>query len=115
MTKERSEETYPLKSLHDFLSELDREWNKFRSGSLISIITSGALLLLFVSRFLFFAIRRPNVVDVIFLFFVVMFLVYSMYAMVAQYRFFSRWERRMGLLLHLEEKLMSERLEENAS
>ena len=115
MTEEKHEKTYPIKSLHDFLFELDREWSKFRTGTLISMIASGALLMFFVLRLLLLALKRLNVVDIIFLVFVATFLIYSIYAMFAQYRFFNRWERRMGLLLHLEEELMSEKLEKNAS
>jgi len=111
MTKEKEEKTYPIKSLHDFLSELDREWSKFRTGSLVGMIASGVLLVFFVLRFLLLALRRLDVVDVMFLVFAAIFLIYSIYAMFAQYRFFNKWERRMGLLLHLEEELMSEKLE----
>lgn len=116
MTEEKHEKTYPIKSLHDFLFELDREWSKFRTGSLISMIASGALLVFFVLRLrLLLALRRPDFVEVTFLGFVVIFLIYSIYAMFVQYRFFNRWERRVGLLLHLEEELMSEKLEGNTS
>lgn len=114
MTEKKTRKTYPVTSLHDFLSELDREWNKFRVGSLISLISTG-LLIFFVLRFLLGAIRHLQIVDILFLFFVTIALVYSVYAMFAQYRFFNRWERRMGLLLHLEEKLMSEKLEGKTS
>lgn len=110
MSEGKPEKSYPIKSLHDFLSELDKEWSKFRTGSLISMIASGALLIFFVLRFLFLAVRRLDVVDVMFLVFVAVFLIYSIYAMISQYRFFNKWERRMGLLLHLEEELMSEKL-----
>lgn len=115
MTEER-ERPYPLRSLHDFLSELDREWSKFRTGTLISMIASGAFSVFFVLRLLV-AIKRPRppIVDIIVLMVIVAFLVYSAYAMIAQYRFFSKWERRIGLLLHLEERLISEKLEEKSS
>ena len=109
------EKPYPLRSIHDFLSELNREWDKFRAGFLIGVITSGALLVFFVPRFLQMAIRQRAAVDFIFLLIIVAFLIYSMYALFAQYRFFKRWERRVGLLLHLEEKLISEKIEEKAS
>jgi len=112
MTEEKREKTYPIKSLHDFLSELDREWSKFRTGSLVGMIASGVLLVFFVLRFLLLALRRLDAIDVMFLVFAAIFLIYSLYAMFAQYRFFNKWERRMGLLLHLEEELMSEKLGE---
>jgi hypothetical protein len=33
--------------------------------------------------------------------------------MVAQYRFLNKWERRIGLLLHTEEQMMSEKLDDS--
>lgn len=106
------EKPYPVKSIHDFLFELNREWDKFRIGSLIGVIASGAFLVFIVPRFLLPAIRRRVLVDLIFLIVIVAFLIYSMYALFAQYRFFKRWERRIGLLLHLEEELIGEKLGE---
>jgi len=113
--QEKPEKLYPIRSLHDFLSELDREWSKFRTGSLVGMIASGALLVFFITRLLFVAIRLRNFVDIIFMIVIAFFLVYSTYTLFVQYRFFSKWERRIGLLVHLEEKLISEKFEEKAS
>ncbi|HDN05738.1 hypothetical protein J7L33_05565 [Candidatus Bathyarchaeota archaeon] len=112
MSEEKHEKTYPVRTLHDFLSELDREWSKFRTGSLVGMIASGVLLVFFVLRFLLLALKRLDVMDTMLLVFVAIFLIYSVYALIGQYRFFNKWERRMGLLLHLEEELMSEKLGE---
>ena len=112
MAEEKPERPYPLRSLHDFLYELDREWSKFRTGSLISMIASASLLIFFVLRFLLLAIKQTNLIDMMFLGFVAAILVYSTYAMLDQYRFFNRWERRIGLLLHIEEELMEKKLGE---
>jgi hypothetical protein len=43
MTDQKGDKIYPVKSLHDFLYELDREWSKFRNGTIISLISSGIL------------------------------------------------------------------------
>jgi len=112
MTKENLDSPYPLKSLHDFLFELNREWGRFRTGALLGVIASGVLSIFFIG-FLWFALRREALGGVIVSLFVAAFLVYSVYTILVQYRFFSRWERRMGLLVHLEEKLMREKLEED--
>lgn len=114
MTEEKPEGIYPVRSLHDFLFELDREWSKFRTGSFIGMIASGALLVFSVLRLLV-AIRQRAIVDFIFMIIIVAFLIYSTHALLAQHRFFKRWERRVGLLLHLEEKLIGEKIEENTS
>jgi membrane protein implicated in regulation of membrane protease activity len=113
MGEEKNDKPYPVKSLHDFLFELDREWSKFRNGTLIGLISSGFLFV--VVLWLILIIRHlPNVGLIGFIFLVLagVFLGYSVYAMYAQYRFFNKWERRIGLLLHLEEQILAEKLEE---
>jgi hypothetical protein len=112
MGEEKNEKPYPVKSLHDFLFELDREWSKFRNGTLIGLISSGFLLV--VVSWLILTIRRLDLGLGAFLFLVVagVFLGYSVYAMYAQYRFFNKWERRIGLLLHLEEQILAGKLDQ---
>ncbi len=49
MPKETNEDKqYPVKSLHDFLFELDKEWTKFRNGTLIGLASSGILFIVVV-------------------------------------------------------------------
>jgi hypothetical protein len=120
--KESEERSYPLKSLHDFLSELDYEWDKFRRASIIGIVTSGVLLIFLFPRILssFLALIRKPIIglfnilnDVIFLFLIAAFVVYEIFLLLSQYKFFKKWEKRVGLLLHLEERIMKDRFEEN--
>jgi ABC-type Fe3+ transport system permease subunit len=116
MGEEKASKLYPVKSLHDFLFELDREWSKFRNGTLIGLLSSGFLFV--VVLWLILIIRRlPGLGLVAFLFLVVagVFLGYSIYAMYSQYRFFNKWERRIGLLLHLEEEILAGKLDEPKS
>jgi hypothetical protein len=112
MSEEKDKTEYPLRSLHDFLSELDKEWDKFRTGSLIGVIVSSALLI-FSSFRLLAALRNRALLDFLFMIVVVVSLVYTIYALFAQHRFFRKWERRIGLLLHLEDKLISEEFEKD--
>jgi hypothetical protein len=115
MAKERAEDSYPIRSLHDFLFELDKEWGKFRNGSLITLISS-AIMFVFVI-FLILVLRhlaRPTFGDLIFLLVAGSLLAYSIYATYSQYRFFNRWERRIGLLIHIEDELIAEKLGENS-
>jgi hypothetical protein len=107
MSEETNYKAYPVKSLHDFLFELDREWGKFRTGSLVTLISSTFMVLLVL--WLIIVIRRVRgaaPIEFIFLFVVIGFLGYSIYSMYKQYRFFNKWERRIGLLLHLEEEML---------
>jgi hypothetical protein len=115
MTEEKSERVYPVKSLHDFLFALDKEWSKFRNGSLIGLVSSGILFMLVVWLLLRVRHFGLGLVDFVLLIFAGAFLAYSIYAMLAQYRFFNRWERRIGLLLHLEEQMLAEKLDETKS
>ena len=115
MGEEKTEKPYPVKSLHDFLFELDREWSKFRNGTLLGLVSSGFLFA--VVLWLMLIIRRLDLGLGAFLFLVVagVFLGYSIYAMYSQYRFFNKWERRIGLLLHLEEEILAGKLDEPRS
>jgi hypothetical protein len=110
--REKQERRYPLRSLHDFLYELDKEWDRFRTGSLIGVIVSFALLLFSFMRLLA-ALRNRAVFDLIFMIVIIGALVYTVSALLAQHRFFKKWERRIGLLLHMEEKILSEELEKD--
>ena len=112
MSDEKNDKIYPVKSLHEFLYELDREWSKFRNGTLISLISSGFLFLVVLWMILRIRHLGLGLIDFVLMLFVGAFLGYSIYAMYSQYRFFNRWERRIGLLLHMEEELLAEKLGE---
>jgi len=109
--KNENEQAYPVRSLHNFLYELNKEWSKFRNGSVLSMVASGIILVFFVLRFLR-DIRMGTLgfMDLLLIVLVTAFLVYGIYIMVAQYRFFSKWERRVGLLMYMKEKILSEKL-----
>ncbi len=116
MSQKETSETYPLRSLHDFLTELDKEWSKFRTSALIGIVISGLLFVFFVLRFLNLLVRIRNLGlrfleifdELIFLILISAFVFYEIYLLYRQHRFFTKWERRIGLLQHLEERLMEE-------
>jgi hypothetical protein len=111
MAEEKNEKAYPVKSLHDFLFELDMEWSKFRNGTLMGLVSSGFLFVVVI--WLIIIARRSDLGVAVFLFLAAasVFLAYSIYAMYSQYRFFNKWERRVGLLLHLEEEILAEKLD----
>lgn len=113
MTKESNEEKiYPVKSLHDFLFELDKEWTKFRNGTLIGLLSSGILFLLVVWLLLRTRHFGLGLIDFVLLIFSGIFLGYSIYAMSSQFRFFSKWERRIGLLLHMEDQILAQKIDD---
>ena len=111
MEKESSEDKlYPVKSLHDFLTELDKEYSKFRNGTLIGLASSAVLFIFVVVLLL--RVKRFGLgpFDFVLLLIAGILLGYSIYAMYSQYRFLSKWERRIGLLRHMEDQLLQEKI-----
>lgn len=115
MTEKETEKAYPVKTLHEFLSEINREWSRFKRGALISIFISTMLIIALVSVFLRTVKIGFEISDVIFATVVLLFLLYSLRLMIIQYRFFRKWENRTTRLVNLEEKLMHEKLEEDTA
>ena len=115
MSEEKNEEKqqYPVKSLHDFLFELDKEWTKFRNGTLIGL--SSSVILFLVVLYLILRTRHfgLGLVGFVLLIIAAALLVYSIYANWLQYRFLNKWERRIGLLLHMEDEMLAQKLEES--
>lgn len=106
--EEREERRLPLRTLHDFLFEIEREWGKFRTGSMLSIVSSLLIFLVFLPRFFLVTLRRGGPFDKMFAVAIIAALLYNMYLAYGQHRFYSRWEKRLGLLLHLEEEILRE-------
>lgn len=110
--RDRNETRYPLRSLHDFLYELDKEWDKFRTGSLIGVIVTVVLLLASVILMLG-AAAQGQVGGLILMVVIVAALLYTVSALFAQHKFFKKWERRIGILIHMEEQIIAEKLEKD--
>lgn len=108
MDESRKETSLPLRTLHEFLLEIDREWGKFRTGSLLSIVISLLLFVIYIPRFFFVTLRRGGPLDKLFAIAIIVALLYNAYLANDQHRFYRRWEKRMGLLLHLEEEILGE-------
>jgi hypothetical protein len=106
------EPVYPVQSLHEFISQLDKEWTKFRNGALIGLISSGVLFLLVVGLILRTHRLGLGLVDFVLLIIAGVFLAYSIYAMYSQFRFFQKWERRVSTLARMEEQFLSQKLQE---
>ncbi len=98
----------PLRTLHDFLFEIDREWNKFRTGSMVSILTSLLLFVMFFPRFFLVTLKRGGPFEKLLAVAIIVALLYNAYLNYGQHQFYRRWEKRLGLLLHLEEEVLGE-------
>ena len=111
MIDKEKEKAYPVRTLHEFLYEINREWSKFKKGALISIGISSVLFVAFVLVLIKSIQVGFEASDIILELLLGSFLLYSIYLMSGQYRFFKRWEKRMTRLASLEEKLMADQLE----
>lgn len=115
MSEKAPEKVYPVKTLHNFLFELNREWRRFKRGALMSIFVLGVLLLAFIPL-LFRTIRLGlDFLDVVFLGSLAVFLIYDVRIMVTQYRFFKKWGHRMEQLVSFEESLLNTELSQDKS
>jgi len=101
---EREMSRLPLRGLHDFLFEIESEWNSFRTGSMLSAITSLLLFIVFIPRFQ--SMLRSTPFDRLLAVVIVGLLLYSAYTSWKQHQFYQKWEKRLGLLRHLEEELL---------
>ncbi len=101
---EREESRLPLRGLHDFLFEIESEWNSFRTGSLLSMVTTLLLFIVFIPRFQ--VMLRHSQFERLLALVIIGMLFYSTYASWRQHQFYQKWEKRLGLLLHLEEELL---------
>ncbi len=110
MSEKESEAVYPVKSLHDFLSEINKEWRRFKRGSLVSLVFLSIMLATFVPLFIRGIRYEWDLLAYFFLIGLAAFLVYSIRIMVIQYRFFRKWGHRMEQIVSLEEKLMTEKM-----
>ncbi len=115
MTEKDKEEVYPVRTMHEFLYQVERETNRFKRGAVISILLSAVMLAAVGFVSIATISRGVAASGVILLAILTGVLVYSIYLMSFQYRFFRRWEKRMNRLSMLEEKLMPELNEENAA
>ncbi len=113
MTQKDNQEVYPVRTMHEFLYQVERETNRFKRGAVISIMLSAIMLA--VVGFVSYATMSRGVAasGVILLAILTGVLVYSIYLMSFQYRFFRKWEKRLNRLNALEEKLMPQETKEN--
>jgi uncharacterized membrane protein YbhN (UPF0104 family) len=115
MTQEENQEVYPVRTMHEFLYQVERETNRFKRGAIISILISALMLVVLVAVAYITMQRAFAPSGIILLAVLAGVLVYSIYLMTFQYRFFRTWEKRLNRLNRLEEKLMPELNEEKAT
>jgi hypothetical protein len=108
LSEKENQPDYPVKTTHEFLAEMNHEWARFKRGAILSIFICSFLLVGFVLVYL--RISKTYGVeasDLILVGLLAAFLVYTIYLMTSQYRFFRRWENRMKRIYGYEEKLLA--------
>jgi cobalamin biosynthesis protein CobD/CbiB len=115
MTQKDPEEVYPVRTMHEFLYQVEKETNRFKRGAVISIMVSALMLVVLVAVAYITVLRSFVPSGIILLAVLAGVLVYSIYLMGFQYRFFRTWENRLNRLNRIEEKLMPELNEEQVA
>ncbi|MCW4028970.1 MAG: hypothetical protein NWE92_04910 [Candidatus Bathyarchaeota archaeon] len=108
MNQKDPEEVYPVRTMHEFLYQVEKETNRFKRGAVISIMVSALMLVVLVFVAYMTILRSFAASGIILLAVLAGVLVYSIYLMSFQYRFFRKWENRLNRLSMLEEKMMPE-------
>jgi amino acid permease len=107
--KQQQQLDYPVRTVHEFFSEISNEWGHFKRGAIMSLIVCSILLVGFVFAFLHTTKIHSFEFSGLFLVLpIVGFLIYTIYLMISQYRFFRRWEKRMEHIYSYEEKLLAD-------
>jgi len=114
-SEERKETEYPIRSLHNFLLDVERELDRLRTASLIGVF---AIILILISLVRFAArliefnrmFPHPRIgigVDGALLVLATLSLLYSAYALYGQNKFFRKWGRKFELLEGVERELLN--------
>jgi len=111
MTK-KAKETYTVRTIHEFLRQVEQETNRFKRGAIISILLSAFMLILIFLVLYALIPRGYSISSLILIAVLASLLVYSIYLMSFQYRFFQKWEKRLNQLVNIEEKLMPDSSDE---
>ena len=112
-TNERTEDHYPVKSVHDFLLEVQGELGRLRIASLAGMaawLVVSLVLIHLAMDLIEWGEPFPRIaIDVVLLALAALSVAYSAYVLYRQNRFFRRWGRRFELLQGVEEKLLGEK------
>jgi amino acid transporter len=108
MAQEENEQVYPVRTAHEFLYQVQKETNRFKRGAIISIMISALMLIVLVFVGVEVTALHFTWSGVILLGVLAGVLVYCIYLMSFQYKFFRQWERRLDRMTNFEQNLMPE-------
>jgi len=114
-SEENNETEYPIRSVHNFLLDVERELDRLRTASLIGVFAIVLILISlvrFAARLIEFNRMFPHprmgiTVDGALLVLATLSLLYSAYALYGQNKFFRKWGRRFELLEGVERRLLN--------
>jgi len=108
LSDEKKPRTLPVRILHEVLLEISNEWTRFRTGSLLSIITTLTLFVLFIPRYFLLTLHKQDHFDSIIAFCIIIAFLYNIYLSYRQHQVYQRWEKWLGLLLRVEEERLGD-------
>ncbi len=109
---QENEKVYPVRTTHEFLYQVQKETNRFKRGAIVSIMISALMLIVLVFVGIEVTALHFAWSGIILLGVLAGVLVYCIYLMSFQYKFFRQWERRLDKMTNLEQKLMPELAED---
>lgn len=103
---EKDQPDLPIRALHDFLTEIEEEWGRFKNGKPPQHHHDNPTHAHVPSTLLHRDDTPTRVPDTLIALGIVVTLLYTIYLSYRQHVFYAKWEKRIALLLHLEEELM---------
>jgi hypothetical protein len=105
---ENKEKKLPVRTLHEFLFEISEAWDKFRTGSMITVVVSAVMIVFTIPRLLVLHFRRGVFLESVLYLAIILTLAYNLYVGYRQHEFYKKWERRIGVIMQAEEDLLGE-------
>jgi hypothetical protein len=109
MSEDKKEQRLPIRSLHEFLFEINEAWDGFRTGSMITMIVSAILIMLLTPRLIVLHFRRGDFFESVIYLAIIIGLSYNLWNSWKQHQFYKKWEKRIGVLMHEEEELLGDK------
>jgi len=108
MTEENKDKKLPVRTLHEFLFEISQEWDRFRTGGLFNMVLSGLIVIILIPRLIAFSFRRGDLIESLVTLGITIACSYNIYISWRQHDFYKKWEKKIGLLIKLEEDLLGD-------
>ena len=108
MTEENKDKKLPVRTLHEFLFEISQEWDRFRTGGLFNMVLSGLIVIILIPRLIAFSFRRGDLIESLVTLGIMIACSYNIYISWRQHDFYKKWEKKIGLLIKLEEDLLGD-------